>query len=298
MAPMATTVPVRSSYRAVRWAAVRPQRRLGRRRRASHDHERLVGVAPPAARRAAPSVVDRLGRPGVAGGEDAPVHRGQVGREQHLGPGDLLDLGRVAVVEQAVGGEVLVDRAERACSPWAAARHRTRRGGVDDDAGRLDQPGPHERGQGQRRGGHVAAGGGDRGGPGELGPEQLGQAVGRTRRAARGGRAPRRTTAGTARRPSAGSRRPGRRRSRPGRAGRARAPATPRGAGRGRRGRARRPAGVVAARRPGRVGRGQAGIQLGRRSPAWVSPVAHTTSRSGWPATAAAARPRCSPTPR
>ena len=36
----------------------------------------------------------------------------------------LLDLGRVAVVEQAVGGEVLVDGAEQRCVLRAPARRR------------------------------------------------------------------------------------------------------------------------------------------------------------------------------
>ena len=49
--------------------------------------------------------------------------------------------GRVPVVEQPVGGEVLVDGAERVA--WrrrpAGAGHAA--GGVDDDARRLDQPG-------------------------------------------------------------------------------------------------------------------------------------------------------------
>ena len=49
-------------------------------------------------------------------------------------------------------------------------------GGVDDDAGRLDQAGPEQRGEGQPGRGRIATGGGDQGRPVEAGPEQLGQA--------------------------------------------------------------------------------------------------------------------------
>ena len=70
----------------------------------------------------------------------------------------LLDLRGVAVVEQPVGGEVLVGAAERELA-LAGARHAA--GGVDDDAVGLDQPGPHQRGQRQGRRRRVAAGRGD-----------------------------------------------------------------------------------------------------------------------------------------
>ena len=64
----------------------------------------------------ASSVVSRRLRPGrraaVAGGQDPPDHRGQVGGEQHRGAEALLHLGGVPVVEQPVGDEVLVHRAE------------------------------------------------------------------------------------------------------------------------------------------------------------------------------------------
>ena len=90
------------------------------------DDERLAGVRRRGARRAATSVVsvDAGGRAGVAGGQDAPVHRREVRREQHLGAEVLLDLGRVAVVEQPVGGEVLVDGAERGVVLRAPGRRR------------------------------------------------------------------------------------------------------------------------------------------------------------------------------
>ena len=80
-------------------------------------------------------------------------------------------------VQQPVGGEVLVDRAEvqRLLEPAPGARHA--RGGVDDDAGRLDQAGAQQRGQGQAGRRRVAPGGGDEGRPGQVVPEQLGQAV-------------------------------------------------------------------------------------------------------------------------
>ena len=53
---------------------------------------------------------------GVAGGEDAAAHRREVRREQHLAAERHLHLGGVAVVEQAVGGEIPVDRVK-----WVAS---------------------------------------------------------------------------------------------------------------------------------------------------------------------------------
>ena len=47
-----------------------------------------------------------------AGGEDAAVHRREVRGEQDVAAERHLHLGGVAVVEQAVGGEILVDRVE------------------------------------------------------------------------------------------------------------------------------------------------------------------------------------------
>src|SRR5690606_27355919 len=109
-----------------------------------------------------------LGRAGVAGGEDAAVHRGEVGGEQDGGTGDLLDLRRVAVVEEAVGGEVLVDGAERGggLGRPAGSGHAARR--VDDHAGGLHRAGAHERGEGERRSRRVAPGDGDVGGGGDV----------------------------------------------------------------------------------------------------------------------------------
>ena len=144
---------------------VRPGRRLGRRRALGHDDERLVRPGGAEEWRAGRRWMVRppVGRAGVAGGEDAPVHRREVRREQHLdvGAGDvgqaLLDLGGVPVVEQAVGREVLVDRAERGGGLGRPAGARHPAGGVDDDARRLDQPGPQQRGERQDGGGDVAA---------------------------------------------------------------------------------------------------------------------------------------------
>ena len=81
----------------------------------------------------------------------------------------LLDLRGVPVVEQPVGGEVLVDRVEVGVRLGSPARARHPAGGVDDDALRLDQAGPDQRGQGQRGGRRVAAGGGDQRGAGQIG---------------------------------------------------------------------------------------------------------------------------------
>ena len=126
--PAGALVGVRGDVRDVR-----AEGGLGRRWLVADDDERLVVVDARAARRGPSSVVTRTGRTGVAGGEDASVHRRQMGREQDLSRraghrGEvLLDLRGVAVVEQAVGGEVLVDRAEAGGRPSAAGRRPTRR---------------------------------------------------------------------------------------------------------------------------------------------------------------------------
>ena len=145
--------------------------------------------------------------------------------------------------------------------------------------------GPDQGGQGEGGGGQVAAGGGDQGGAGQGVAEQLGDAEHRLAeqlgvavllavpaRVERRGRAD-------------GSRRPGRRSCRPACAALAPGPARRRGAGPGRPGRARRPLrgrrgrDAAPGRRPPGSGRGRL-----TRPPAWVSAVASTTSKAGWPA--------------
>ena len=87
-----------------------------------------------------------------------------------------LDLGRVPVVQQAVGGEVLVDGTEGGVGlRWpTGATHAA--GRIDDDAGGLDQARLHEWAEGERGGGDVAAGRSDQFGAGEVAPKELGQA--------------------------------------------------------------------------------------------------------------------------
>ena len=109
IAQIAMTVPVRSSKRAVTWAMLLPSVALVDGEASLTYDERLVAVvAGQRVEQRRPCVTSPAG-PGVAGGQDAPVHRREVRGEQHLGADLLLDLRRVAVVEQAVGGEVLVD---------------------------------------------------------------------------------------------------------------------------------------------------------------------------------------------
>ena len=107
----------------------------------------------------ASSVVSRagVGGSGVAGGQDAPHHGGQVGGEQDRGAEALLHLGGVAVVEQAVGDEVLVDGGEVEVRPWAPARPPTRRwprrrpAAAPPSAGQGEDAGLDQRGEGQER---------------------------------------------------------------------------------------------------------------------------------------------------
>ena len=81
--------------------------------------------------------------------------------------------------QQPVGREVLVDGSEVQRLLEAAAGTRHARGGVDDDARRLDEAGPHQGGQGQpgRRG--VTTGRGDERRAGQAFAEELGQPVDR-----------------------------------------------------------------------------------------------------------------------
>ena len=61
-----------------------------------------------------------------------------------------LDLGRVPVVQQAVGGEVFVDCAEGGVGLRRPAGATHAAGGVDDNAGGLDQARLHEWAEGER----------------------------------------------------------------------------------------------------------------------------------------------------
>ena len=226
-----------------------------------------------------------LGGPGVAGGQDAAHHRGQVRREEHLGAEDLLHLGRVAVGQQPVGGEVLVDRPEVQRLLEPAARPRDARRRVDHDPGPLHQAASDQRGQGQPGRGRVAAGGGHEGRPGQALPEQLGQPVDRL------GQQPRRAVllavpARVERRVDAGgSPRPGPRPRRPGPGARGRAAGTRRAAARRTRGRGRRSGRDRSPRRPG-PGRRPAseGVCAPTAAPAWEWAEATATSKAGCPA--------------
>ena len=88
-----------------------------------------------------------LGRPGVDRGQDAAVHRGELGGEDHLGPAagvageDLLDLGRVPVPADVVGRHALVALGKVGHQLRRPARPADAALGVDDDVGRV-RPAP------------------------------------------------------------------------------------------------------------------------------------------------------------
>ena len=213
---------------------------------------------------------------------------------------DLLHLGGVAVGQQPVGREVLVDRPEVQRLLEAAAGARDARGGVDDDARRLDQAGPHQRGQGQPGRRRVATRPRRRAWrrPGRRGTARAARRPPRPAAPVR--RAPRRTSAGRARRPAAGSRPPGPRPARPaprssgtirwdspwGRRAEHQVEAVETRPGRSPRrpGRDRRRPATACARRPSRR----------RGSGPWPPPP---RTRGARPA-GAAAQTRCTPTPR
>ena len=102
-------MPVRSSKRTVTCAVLEPVVALVAGGSSVTHHERLVGVelAVGGEQRRGAQAVD--GGPRVTRGEDAPRHRHEVRREQHLHrlPADVgereLHLGGVAMREQAVG---------------------------------------------------------------------------------------------------------------------------------------------------------------------------------------------------
>ena len=173
IAAIATTQPVRSSCRAVTWAQLEPRVALVE---GDPSVTTTNGSSAYASRWRSSSAaveVSPVGR-GVAGGQDAPVHRRQVRREEHGRAERLLDLGRVPMIEQAVGREVLVHRAERRVRlRGAPCPGRTGRRVHDDPVGD-HQPGAHERRQGQHRGRRVAARSGDVIGAEDLLPEELG----------------------------------------------------------------------------------------------------------------------------
>ena len=98
-------------------------------------------------------------------------------REQHLGAEVLLDLRGVAVVEQAVRREVLVDGAERRARAQIASGAGDAAGGVDDDPRRFDETPIEQRSESQRRGGDVAPGRGNQAGADEIAPTAFGEAV-------------------------------------------------------------------------------------------------------------------------
>ncbi len=206
---MAITQPVRGSRRAVRWAVLEPRVALveGLRAETTTNGSLRVGLG----QHFEGALVPAGPGPGVARGQDPPVHGGEVGGEDELGPDGLLHLGGVAVVEQPVGGEILVHRAKLRGFGQLAPRPRDPAGGVHHDARGLDEPAADQRGQGQGGRSHVATGAPP---PAGRRPGPCGRArAGRTRRrpAVPGRCARRRTRSGKGRGPSGGNRRPGRR---------------------------------------------------------------------------------------
>ena len=168
---------------------------------------------------------DGAGRADVAGGEDPAGHRDEVGQEVDaagarvrvrgggLAGQLLLDLADVAVGEDAVRLDALVDLAEVEVGLGVAAGARDAALGVHDDVG--DQAGTGERRQGEDRRRGVAAGGADDGARlraqrGQLRAVQLRQAVDGGRRAGRAAGGRRGTRSRSPRRPGTGSPAPGR----------------------------------------------------------------------------------------
>ena len=135
--PMARIAAVALVDAAPDSGLVRAQDMLRRRRRVDDGHERLVAV------RVAVQLVelglgDRPGRPDVARGQDPAGHRDEVGEEVDAADARvrpvaaqraqlLLDLADVAVGEDPVRLDALVDLAELEVRPWGHGRRPRRR---------------------------------------------------------------------------------------------------------------------------------------------------------------------------
>ena len=89
----------------------------------------------------------------------------------------LLHLGRVPMLEQAVGDEVLVDGAEGGVLLQCHARARHAASGIDDDPGRVDDAPAHQRRERERRRRRIAARHRDRTRTDDRVAVQLGQPV-------------------------------------------------------------------------------------------------------------------------
>jgi hypothetical protein len=98
-----------------------------------------------------------------------------VRREQDVRAEHHLHLGGVPVSEQAIGGEILVDRVEMGLVLQRLAGARHAGDGVDQDGARLDQV--EQRAEREDRRGRVAARGGDRAGAPDRLAVDLGNAV-------------------------------------------------------------------------------------------------------------------------
>ena len=140
------------------WTPFEPADPFGRGRLVGDVDERLVGIG----RAQRLERIARAGRLAVAGREDAAGHRREVRREQHRAAQRHFHLSRVTVIEQPIGREASVDRAEAGRFLGFAAGAADARGGVDDQAVRLDQPGIDQGLQREDRRSRVAARGRDR----------------------------------------------------------------------------------------------------------------------------------------
>src|SRR5687767_1816669 len=87
----------------------------------------------------------------------------------------------MAMAEEAIRDEVLVDRPEVELWLRRAARPRHAARGVDDHAGGIDEARAHERCDSERRGGDVTTCGGDERCAAEVLTEELGDAERRVR---------------------------------------------------------------------------------------------------------------------
>ena len=120
-----------------------------------HPHEGRTGIRR-SQRRPQGISIRAPGKPHINGGEDAPVHGSQMGRE---GDGDgrprgiaqpLFDLGPVTVRRHPIGGETLGNLTEQVGILQRPSRPRNTGLGVDDDAFRVDQASTQKRRQGQQ----------------------------------------------------------------------------------------------------------------------------------------------------
>lgn len=163
-------------------AEIRAGDLFGGRKCGRNPHKRLLGVELPIEGEEG-FVGQFAGRLGVAGGQNAAIHRGQVGRENdsHLAAGNvrenLVDLRHVAMRADSVGREVFIALGEMEVGLGFATGPADAADAIDDQAVWGDRAGANQRGESEDGRGRVTAWIGDEGGHADFVAIDFGQAI-------------------------------------------------------------------------------------------------------------------------